>query len=109
MVRVGVWELEQHYVRLWRIAFTQYQRILNIHDSDLGCTLGQDSNEAPDAARVRRPDGAHLDHLAGDELDAIVFAQYAQLGEPLVRLDRERARKQGLHHPHNIDSARMPS
>jgi hypothetical protein len=40
---------------------------------------------------VRRPDGAHLDDLAVEQLDAIVLPQDAGLGHPVVFLDREAA------------------
>src|SRR3989442_13494913 len=70
---------------------------------------GKEAVEPSDGARVAVADGAHLDHLAADQLDPVVLPEDAQLAEALVRVEGERAFERAQRHANNIGSAKDPS
>ena len=75
---------EQHDVGLELRVLRQTQRVLDVDDGSLAHAAGQETNQAPHAARVADSDRHHFHDLPGNELDPIVFAEDASLGHLVI-------------------------
>jgi len=62
---------------------------LNPQDRSIADLRLQESRQPIDAGGVGTSDRAHLDDLAVDELDPVVFAQHTALGHPMIFVSRE--------------------
>ena len=64
-------------------------RALDGDERSLAKPQREESSEVHDEGDVATPDGRHLDDLALDQLDPVVFAEDADLGYPIVFLAAE--------------------
>jgi hypothetical protein len=71
-------------IRLGLGVLAEDDGVLHPHDGATGQTRGQELVEVAGERHVAAADGRHLDDLAPDQLDPVVFAEDARLGHPIV-------------------------
>jgi len=91
---------QQSHVGLGLGVFPEPDWVLHRDERATCDEAGQQAGQRPDAARMSRPDRAHLDDLPVEQLHAVVLMEHARPAHPVVLVDGEAAC--GERHAHTI-------